>query len=87
MGPEDDRREQLDPVGDELAVVGLAHLAGLGIEAKAAGAVARDAGGMHVSRASADGAKRLRDPTGHELVMASCLRALTALDPTFAVIA
>jgi hypothetical protein len=87
MGPEDDRREQLDPVGDELAVVGLAHLAGHGIEAKAAGAVARDAGRLHVSRAGADGAKRLGDPTGHELVVASCLRTLTALDPTFAVIA
>jgi len=40
MPLKDDRREQLNPVGDELAVVGLAHLAGVGVEAKPPGAVA-----------------------------------------------
>lgn len=34
MGLEDDRGEELDPVGDELAVVCLAQLAGLGIKTK-----------------------------------------------------
>jgi hypothetical protein len=31
------KSKQLDPVGDELAAGGLAHLAGLGVEAEAAG--------------------------------------------------
>src|SRR3989442_8849676 len=48
MALEDDRREQLDPVGDELTMVGLAHLAGVGVEAKAPGTVAGDAGCAHV---------------------------------------
>lgn len=83
----DDRREQLDPVGDELAVSGLAQLAGLGVEAKAPGAVAGDAGCLHVGGSSADGCERLRDPAGDELVVARRLRSLATLNPTLAVLA
>ena len=46
---EDDGSEQLDPVGDELAVGGLADFAGLGVVAEAAGSIAGDPGGLHVA--------------------------------------
>jgi hypothetical protein len=38
-----DRREQLHPVGDELAMIRLAQLAGIGIEPEAARAITRHA--------------------------------------------
>jgi hypothetical protein len=87
VGLKDHGREQLDPVGDELAVVGLANLAGLKVEAKTPGAVAGNPGGVHVGGAGADGSKRLRDPPGDELVVARRLRTLTPLDLALAVIA
>jgi hypothetical protein len=87
MGIEDHRREQLHPVGDELAVIGLAKLAGLGIEAEAMGAVAGDPRGAPVAGARADGVHRLGDPAGDELVVARGLRPLAPLDAALAVLA
>lgn len=79
---ESDRREELDPVGDELA-----HLAALGVDAKAPGAIAGDAGGLDVGGAGTDCSKGLRDSAGDELVVTGRLRSIAALDLAFAVIA
>ena len=54
MRGEDNRCKQLDPVGDELAVSGLADLAGLWVVAETVGSVASDSGGMHVAVADPD---------------------------------
>ena len=86
-GLEDNRREHLDPVGDELAVVSLAQLAGLGVEPKPVRAVAGNARGAHVGGASSNRVERLGDPAGDELVLARRLRALAALDPALTVLA
>ena len=80
MGLEDDRREDLHPVGDELAVSGLAQLAGLAVKAEAPGPIAGDAGGAACSCAGAHRLQRLGDPSGDELVVARRLRALAALE-------
>lgn len=87
MGLEDDRGKQLDPIGDQLPVVGLAQLTGVGVEAKAAGAIAGDAGGAHVGGAGADGREPLGNPSGDELVMARRLWALSPLHVSLALIA
>jgi hypothetical protein len=47
VGREDDRRDQLDPFGDRLAVVRLAQLAGLEVETEPVRAIAGDARGAH----------------------------------------
>ncbi len=83
----DHRREELDPVGHELAMGGLAHLADLGIEAEAIGPITRDAGGLHVGVAGADRCQRLSDPASNELVVARGLRTLAALELSFALLA
>ena len=62
MGLEDDRGEQLDPVGDELPTIRLTNLAGLGVDAKAASAVTSYTRGAHGGGAGADGVEGLRDP-------------------------
>ena len=80
VGLEDDRREELDLVGDELAVVRLAQLAGLEVDGETAGAVAGDAGGLHVGGAGADRCERLGDPSGDEVVIERSLRTLVALE-------
>jgi hypothetical protein len=80
------RREQLDPVGDELALGGLAHLAGLGIETEAPGPSSGNTRGPHVAVPSADGSQRLGDPTSDELVVARSLRTFAPLDPSLAVL-
>jgi hypothetical protein len=87
MRLKDDRREQLDPVGEELSVVGLAQLAGLGVEAKAPGAIAGNTGGVYVGGAGVHRMKRLGDPASDELVVARRLRALAPLHVSLAVLA
>ena len=87
MKREDDRCEQLHPVGDELAVGGLAHLAGLRVEAEAPGPSAGHPRGLHGGSAGPDGGECLGDSAGDELVVARCLRTLAPLDLALAVLA
>ena len=87
MPCEDDRREQLDPVGDELAVVGLADLAGLGVVAEAMGSVAGDPGCPHVGGAGADRLQGFGNCARNELVVAGSLRPLAPGDLSLAVLA
>jgi hypothetical protein len=87
MQREDDRCEQLHPVGDELAVGGLAHLAGLRVEAEAPGPSAGHPRGLPVGSAGPDGGECLGDSAGDELVVARCLRTLAPLDLALAVLA
>jgi len=84
---EDDRREQLHPVGDELAMMGLAQLAGPTIETQAPGTITSDARGAHVGVAGAHCLERLRDSLGDELVVARRFRALTPPQCSFTVLA
>jgi hypothetical protein len=87
VGLEDNRREQLDPVADELAVAGLAQLAGFGVDPKAPGTIPGHAGGAHVGGAGAHRVKRLGDPASDELEVARRLRALPPFDRPLAVLA
>ena len=76
VGLEHDRSEQLDPIGDELPMIGLTNLPGLRVDAKAASAITGNTRRAHVSRATADRVQRLRDPPRDELVVAGRLRTL-----------
>src|SRR5919206_4476039 len=87
MKREDDRCEQLHPVGDELAVGGLAHLAGLRVEAEAPGPSAGHPRGLPGGSAGPDGGECLGDSAGDELVVARGLRTLAPLDLALAVLA
>lgn len=87
MGLKDDRSEQLDPVGDELPMIGLTNLASLRVDAKAASAITGNTRRAHISRATADGVQRLRDPPRDELVVAGRLWTLAPLDLPLAQIA
>jgi hypothetical protein len=87
MSLEDNRREYLYPVGDQLPMVGLAQLAGLGIKAKAPGPIPGHERRAHVGGASADRLESLSDPAGDKLVVAWRHRALSPLNPSLALFA
>ncbi len=84
---EDHRREQLDPIANELAMGGLTHFTGLRVKTEAPGAIASHPRGPHVAAAGTDRRQRFGDPAGDELVMARSLRTLASLDPPLAVVA
>jgi len=87
VGIEDDRRKDLHPIGEKLAVIGLAQLAGLDVDAKASGPITGHARGAHVAAAGTHRLQRLGDSPGHELVVARRLRALASLKPSLTVLA
>ena len=84
MGLEDDRREDLDPVGDQLAVTRHARLARLRVGTQPPRPLARHKRRLAVGRPGADRDQRLGDPPGHELVAASCVRSLVEVDRALA---
>ena len=68
-------------------MIGLTNLASLRVDAKAASAITGHTRRAHVTRATADGVERLRDPPRDELVVARRLRTLASLDLPLAQIA
>jgi hypothetical protein len=86
VGLKDDRRKDLHPIGEKLTVIGLARLAGLGVDAKAPGPITGHAGGAHVAAAGTHRLQCLGDSPGHELVVARRLRALASLKTSLTVL-
>jgi hypothetical protein len=80
MRLEHDRREQLDPVGHQLAMTRLAQLAAVVVDREPRRPLARHQGGLLVGRARADRYQRAGDPTSDELVLPRRLRPLMTLD-------
>jgi hypothetical protein len=80
MTLEHDRREQLDPVGHELAVARFAQLAHVAVDRRPRRSLPRRQSGALVGRACADLNERAGDAARHKLVLASRLRTLTASD-------
>ena len=80
MGLEDDRRENFDPVSDQLAVTRQARLARLRVGAQPLRPLARHQRRLAIGVAGSHRLKRLRDPPGHELVVAGGMRALVQID-------
>jgi hypothetical protein len=72
VGLEDDGSEDLDPVGDELTVTGLAQLARDRVEAHTAGALSGDKRRSPVRRAGANRGQGARDAARDELVLTRC---------------
>ncbi len=87
VGLEDDRREDLDPIGEQLTVIGLAQLARLSVDAEAPGSIAGHARGAHVAGAAAHRLQRLGDPPRYELVVTRRLGAVAPLEGSLAVLA
>ena len=79
MGLEHDRREDLDPVGHQLAVARHAQLARLGVGAQPPRSLARHQPRLAVGLASSHRLKRLCDPAGDKLVPASGVRPLVQM--------
>jgi len=80
MRLEHDRREQLDPVGHELAMTRLAQLAAVVVDREPRRPLARHQGGLLVGRARADRNERAGDAASDGLVLTPRLRALMPLD-------
>jgi len=87
VGLKDDRREDLDPVCDELAVARRAQLARLGVGAQPPRSLAGDQGRLAVARPGSHRHERLGDPPRDELVVASGVRSLVHTHGSLAALA